>query len=86
MEETHLESTIKSNNFEMVGPSYIPPPEYSNAVNTPNIDPDVPPSYESLTIMNQLIKARKESSNPIEYLCGACAIIFGSGLDFVFLK
>ncbi len=69
--------SLKSTNIEMAGSSEIPPPVYENAISAPSAEN--PPSYESLTIINKLRKARKESNNPIEYLFGACAIIFGSG-------
>jgi len=52
------------------------PPVYDTAIKADSADS--PPSYESLTIINKLRKAKDESSNPVEYVMGACSIICGS--------
>ncbi len=52
------------------------PPAYDAAVNAPTSD--TPPTYESLTFMNRIKKAKEESTNPAHFVSSVIAIICGS--------
>lgn len=74
MDDIGPQIVIQSSNMEQANSA--PPPLYENAVNAPSAD--MPPSYDSLTLMNKLKKAKEDSNNPVEYLTSACAIVCGS--------
>lgn len=65
---------IHSSNIETANSA--PPPVYESAIDAPSAD--MPPTYESLTMINKLKKAKEDANNPVEYLSSACAIICGS--------